>query len=240
MRVDQEVANLSSWLQKQVEAAGAQGVTFGLSGGLDSAVVAGLAVRALGSKALGLILPCESAPEDREDALLVAKTFNLPVREYDLTPIFRQFSTVIGDFVPNRLAQANLKARLRMNTLYLVANHFNSLVVGTSNLSEITVGYFTKWGDSACDLWLLANYSKGQVRQLAQALQVPERILNKVPTAGLWPGQTDESELGVSYQEIEAYLKDDFLPLQVKRRIRELSAKNEHKRRFPPSPEQDI
>lgn len=224
------------WIQSRVREAGADGVVFGLSGGIDSAVVAGLAVRACGPGAQGLILPCESDPKDIEDALLVAKTFRLRTREYDLTPVYRQFLTVFADLPPNKLAQANLKARLRSNALYYVANEANLLVLGTSNLSEITVGYFTKWGDSAVDLRPLADLTKTQVRRLARELGVPERIIAKAPSAGLWPGQTDEAELGLTYEQIDAYIAGEPLPTEVAERIATLEAKNRHKRIFPPSP----
>lgn len=227
---------LVAWLKERLQAAGAQGLVFGLSGGIDSAVAAALAVQAAGSDALGLILPCQSSEADREDALLVAQSLGLRVEEYDLTPIYQQFNHIFSVEADSRLALANLKARLRMNALYLVANTRNYLVLGTSNRSEITVGYYTKWGDSACDLRPLANLSKGRVRELARQLDIPERIISKPPSAGLWPGQTDEAEMGITYEQIEAYLNNQALPEEVKGKISDLEARSAHKREMPPAP----
>jgi len=230
--------DLVAWIQAKVREAKADGVVFGLSGGIDSAVVAGLAVRACGQNALGLILPCESDPTDKEDASLVAEAFGLRTQEYDLSPIYHQFLALFNDISANTLAKANLKARLRSNALYYVANATNLLVLGSSNLSEITVGYFTKWGDSAVDLRPLADLTKGEVRSLAAELKVPARIIAKPPSAGLWPGQTDETELGLTYDQIDAYIAGRPLPPEVHKQIATLEAISRHKRIFPPSPSQ--
>ncbi|MBO8126350.1 MAG: NAD(+) synthase [Firmicutes bacterium] len=232
----QEAVKITDWLKEKVEAAGGKGVVFGLSGGVDSAVVGALAKSAFGSNALGLILPCESQEQDEADARLIAEAMGIVVQKYDLTPAYQKFREIFADLSPSKLALANLKARLRMSALYLVANERNYLVVGTSNKSEIAVGYFTKWGDSACDLRPLAELTKTQVRELARFLGVPEKIIAKPPSAGLWPGQTDEAELGVTYAEIDAYLSGRELPEETLLRIRRLEEKSQHKRTFPPAP----
>ena len=129
------------------------------------------------------------------------------------------------------MVNANLKARLRMSTLYAVAQTENFLVCGTSNRSEYETGYFTKYGDSASDLWPLADLFKTEVRAAAKVLDVPERIIDKAPTAGLWEGQTDEGEMGFSYDELDRYLLTGRAETKVRDRIEELRRHSEHKRR---------
>lgn len=230
-------ADLVGWLQEQVAAAGARGAVVGLSGGVDSAVVAALCRRAFGDNILGLILPCHSDPRDREDALLVATTFQLPYKEISLDPVFdlllRLFDPEGDGAATASLAAANLKPRLRMLTLYYHANQLNYLVVGTGNRSELAVGYFTKYGDGGVDLLPLGNLVKGQVYELAAYLGVPERIRQKPPSAGLWPGQTDEGEMGLTYAELDAYLLTGQGRPEVVAKILRLAQASEHKRRLP-------
>ncbi|MBQ9565052.1 MAG: NAD(+) synthase, partial [Synergistaceae bacterium] len=178
------------WMKEKVGEAGARGIVVGLSGGIDSAVVAALGRRAFGRDMLSLILPCHSDLEDAEDALLVAKELDIPCRTVDLTAAF---DALAGTLAPNlttsslpQMAGANLKARLRMATLYAAAQTEGLLVCGTSNRSEYETGYFTKYGDSASDLWPLADLFKTEVRTVARVLGVPGRVIEKAPTAGLW------------------------------------------------------
>ncbi|MGB9920425.1 MAG: NAD(+) synthase [Moorellales bacterium] len=230
-------SRLVAWLQDQVAAAGARGTVVGLSGGVDSAVAAVLCHRAFGENSLALILPCHSDPLDEQDALLVAQTFGLPHRTLVLDAIYDFLLQTLepgGVVDPRDLAAANLKPRLRMLTLYYFANRYNYLVVGTSNLSERTVGYFTKYGDGGVDLMPLGNLVKRQVYELASYLRVPERIIKKPPSAGLWAGQTDEGEMGISYAELDAYLLTGQARPEVKEAVARLSWASEHKRRMPP------
>lgn len=232
-------ANLVSWLQEQVRSAGAGGAVVGLSGGVDSAVVAALCRRAFGEHVLGLIMPCHSDPRDREDALLVAETFHLPYKEIVLDDVFdlllRLFDPA-GQAPASDMAAANLKPRLRMLTLYYHANRHNYLVVGTGNKSELTVGYFTKYGDGGVDLLPLGNLVKREVYALAAYLGVPERVRQKPPSAGLWPGQTDEGEMGLTYAELDEYLLTGRGRPEVQEVVRRLSRASEHKRRLPAIP----
>jgi NAD+ synthase len=133
-----------------------------------------------------------------------------------------------------RLAQANIKARLRMTTLYYFANRFKYLVVGSGNRDELAVGYFTKYGDGGVDILPLGNLLKGQVKELAKFLAVPEPIINKPPSAGLWEGQTDEEELGFSYDELDLYLASGEASAALKKRIESMLAATQHKRQPPP------
>ena len=136
-----------------------------------------------------------------------------------------------------RLARANLKARLRMVTLYHVANQMKYLVAGSGNRSELTVGYFTKHGDSGVDILPLGNLVKKEVRELARFLKIPPAIIDKPPSAGLWAGQTDEAEMGFSYEALDRYILTGDAPEEIKKRIVALKAASVHKCTTPPVPE---
>lgn len=231
---------LTAWITQQVEAANMKGVVFGLSGGIDSAVVAGLAKRALPQNSLGVIMPIHSNPEDREHALLVAEAFDLNVLDLDLSPVYDSFLKATekgaeGYEVP-RLGLANVKPRLRMTTLYFYANIHSYLVLGTGNLSEYTVGYFTKYGDGGVDLMPIAGLVKEQVRNLAAYLGVPQPIIDKPPSAGLWADQTDENEMGITYAQLDQYILTGEAEPHVKERVDRLAAASAHKKRLPPIP----
>jgi len=231
---------LSQWLETQVEAAKMQGVIFGLSGGIDSAVVAGLAKHAFNNNCLGVIMPCHSNPEDREHALLVAEALNLRTLDVDLTPVYDSFLQATAEtthalHVP-QLGLANIKPRLRMTTLYYYANIHSYLVLGTGNLAEYTVGYFTKYGDGGVDLMPIAGLVKSQVRDLAAYLGVPQPIIDKPPSAGLWANQTDEAEMGITYEQLDQYILTGEAEPRVKERVDQLAVMSAHKKRLPPIP----
>lgn len=225
---------IESWLKSCVASAGAQGGVVGLSGGIDSAVVARLLQRAFGRDMLAVIMPCHSIPRDREDALLVAGAFGLPLAEVDLTPVYDAFLQALPGMDITPLAAANIKPRLRMTTLYALAQSRKLLVCGTGNKAEITMGYFTKYGDGGCDLLPLGDLLKCEVRALAQFLDVPEPVIVKAPSAGLWEGQTDEGEMGMSYEDIDRYVSTGEGDTAVKYRIDRMNTQSEHKRRIPP------
>lgn len=196
---------ISRWIKQKVRSARARGCVVGLSGGVDSAVVAALCKKAVGSRLLCLIMPCDSSAGDMRDALAITKKFRLKSRIIDIKPAYRAFLKTVPR--GNRAAVANLKPRLRMTTLYYFANLMNLLVVGTGNKSEISVGYFTKFGDGGADILPLGSLYKSEVYALARALGVPQSVLKKPPSAGLWTGQTDEGQMGVTYDEIEKTLR---------------------------------
>jgi len=229
-------AYMEKWLVSHVEKAGAKGIVVGLSGGIDSAVVAAVAVRVFKEGALGLILPCHSDPSDASDAVMVAGHLNLPYKTIDLTPAFDALAPAIEAAAPmSDMARANLKARLRMVTLYSVAQSTSRLVCGTSNRSEWEVGYFTKHGDSASDLLPLLDLLKCEVRAVASYLGLPDFVIKKAPTAGLWAGQTDEIEMGFSYDELDKYLLTGGGTPDNVRRIEDMRTRSEHKRRPVPT-----
>ncbi|WP_407313791.1 NAD(+) synthase [Desulfosporosinus sp. SB140] len=231
------------WLRAKVAEANAKGVVVGISGGVDSAVVTGLCCRAFPDNCIGVIMPSHSNPEDREDALWIAEGFDLRPLEIDLgeahTSIFNQVKQSLSDrdctLVGEKVSQGNLKARLRMSTLYAVANALNYLVVGTDNAPESYTGYFTKYGDGGVDILPISSLTKTEVRAWAWMLGLPQKIAMRVPTAGLWPGQTDEAEMGLSYDLIDRYLLGEEVPDKVRERIEALHHQSEHKRNLPPS-----
>lgn len=228
-----------AWLRDRVELAGARGLVVGLSGGIDSALVGYLIAKACPDEALGVILPCHSISEDREDAILAAKAVNLPWIELDLssphTLLWERANRQLGlDPNENKGAGGNLRARLRMAALYTIAGLKNYLVVGTDNKAEYYVGYFTKYGDGGVDLLPIAGLTKGEVYQWAKEAGIPQQLLQKAPSAGLWSGQTDEQELGLSYSIIDAYLEGKEVPEKARERIEQLHRITEHKRHTPP------
>lgn len=252
MRAAALKVGLVQWMRTRVEEAGASGIAVGLSGGIDSAVVAALAKEAFPDGVLGVIMPCHSLPEDREDALLVAETFAIPTVTVDLGPVWELLlesieasakgvdaAALTGDEARAGLARANVKPRLRMATLYYLAGLRNYLVAGTENRVEFNIGYFTKHGDGGVDLLPIGNLVKSEVKALARELGVPEKIVEKAPSAGLWEGQTDEAEIGIAYEALDRYYLTGEGPKDVVEKIRRMEAASAHKRRLPPIPDLD-
>lgn len=216
------------WLKTKLKSAKKSGFVVGLSGGVDSAVVSVLCRKAIGTKnILCLILPCQSQKTDITDAKKVAKKFGLKTETIDLTKIYENLIWILP--TANKLTQANLKPRLRMLTLYYFANKLNYIVAGTGNKSELTIGYFTKYGDGGVDILPLGDLYKSEVRGLAKYLKVPEEIITKPPTAGLWTGQTDEGEIGMTYDELEYRLKNK----KQTQKLKNLTARAKHKLSLP-------
>lgn len=226
---------ISTWIRERVEEAGAEGVVLGMSGGIDSSLTAVLAKRGLGDRMLGLIMPCHSNSTDVEHARRVAAKFGIRTEHVDLTPVFDRLVKALP-LIGDRMAVANLKPRLRMTVLYYFANSRNYLVAGTGNRSEIKVGYFTKYGDGGADILPLGDLLKTQVRELARELGIPEEIITKPPSAGLWEGQTDEREMGISYDELDRTLvaiesgDTSECSQEVLAHVRAMMAASRHKR----------
>jgi NAD+ synthase len=229
---------LVSWIKERVAAAGSKGVVMGLSGGMDSSVAAVLCQRAFPQDMLGVIMPCHSSNQDVEHAQALAQRFSIPVKTIVLDSTFDTLLKALPDEKVSaeisRLAQANLKARLRMLTLYYFANQRHYLVVGSSNRDERAIGYFTKYGDGGVDIQPLGSLLKGQVKELAQFLSIPRPIIDKPPSAGLWEGQTDEGELGLSYDELDRYLASGEASAALKEKLKAIIVAAEHKRQPPP------
>lgn len=224
------------WIKEQMAESKTKGLVLGLSGGVDSAVCAVLAKRAT-TNVLGLLLPCLSQIIDLEYAMKVARKFSIETKSAELTNLFN----ATGDLVPkgNQLAYANIKPRLRMIVLYYYANLNNYLVVGTSNKTEISIGYFTKYGDGAGDIVPIGDLYKYQVLAVANELGIPGEVVKRPPSAGLWPGQTDEGEIGLSYEVIDQTLEglekgetEALYPTALEK-IQSMIKQTEHKRQLP-------
>ena len=254
---------IAGWLRFQMDQVGASRLVLGLSGGIDSAVVCALSTMAAGpTRVVAAIMPIYSRPEDLRDAELVSSTFEVIPRVIDLVPAHDALIDAMpsdgaagledANVDPQRqsarrqLALANIKPRLRMTSLYYLANRYNGLVVGTGNKTELAIGYFTKYGDGGVDLLPLGDLDKTSVRGLARALGVPEPVITKAPSAGLWEGQTDEAEIGVTYDELDQALAtfpseepNTRVDPVTMDRITALVAASEHKRRPIPVFRQD-
>src|SRR6478752_4992784 len=201
-----DIDPIVAWLRRQLASSGARGFVFGLSGGIDSAVVSRLCQLAAPGQVAGVIMPCHSDPQDEADARLVAEHFQIPTLRIDLAPTYDSYTRTLGDAVKGlppelfpdtahasedikaKLPMANVKPRLRMTTLYYVANTLNYMVAGTGNRSELSIGYFTKSGDGGVDLLPIGELLKSEVRAAARELGVPEPVIDKAPSAGLWLG----------------------------------------------------
>jgi NAD+ synthase len=238
MNVEELINKLVVWIREMVITAGCNGVVVGMSGGLDSSVAAALCYRAFPQTTLGVLMPCYSSRKDIEHARLVASKFSIPTKVVVLDEVFDTLLKVLPDDsvepVANQLAQANLKPRLRMLTLYYFANSLKYMVVGSSNKSELSVGYFTKYGDSGVDILPLGSRVKREVRELARFLGIPKQIIDKPPSAGLWPGQTDEDELGLSYEELDRYITTGVANNAIRQKIESMIAASHHKCQPPP------
>lgn len=220
------------------------GAVLGISGGKDSAVVSALLVKALGSEnVIGVTLPCHSKDEDREDAKLISEHYGFKLLNLDLTNVFDIFKNEIektGTYTEEQMKNSdiNIKPRLRMATCYYLAALMTSitgktyLVAGTSNKSELFVGYFTKGGDSVHDIAPIADLTVSEVIKVGEVLNVPEKVLYKIPSDGL-SNQSDEDKLGVSYKSIEEYLNNQELDEVVKSKIEKLHNNSRHKFSIP-------
>ena len=241
MSLQTEIPKIVEWLQDRVTEARCAGLVVGLSGGVDSAVCAALMKQAFPQNSLGISIPISSEPADAADAILLAQAVDITYSQIDLTAEHqtmlektKQVLAGLGIESEQRMMDANLRARLRMSTVYAAANALNYLVIGTDNAAEWYTGYFTKHGDGACDLLPLRAFTKGEVRELANILALPQQIINKPPSAGLWQGQTDEQELGTSYQAIDAFLRGEDIPDGDRQIIEALHQQTSHKRTSAP------
>lgn len=232
----EETNNAIKWLKDYVEKTGAKGVVVGNSGGKDSATVIAMATKALGKDHVVTVsMPCNSVQSDFEDAKLVADTFEVPFLKVDLSETYADMEDTINTSLCdlktelNKEAKINIKPRLRMATLYGIAQSLKYLVIGTGNLCESLVGYTTKWGDNACDFNPIANFTVPEVLAIGKYLGVPDKIINKSPNDGLG-GKTDEEKMGVSYIQIEEYIETGRTRPDAMLKIEKLNQISKHKR----------
>ena len=212
---------------------GADGIVYGNSGGNDSALV-GILCKAACDNTIGILMPCASKRnyhQDSEDGLTVAKQYQIETRTVDLTPVREiAIQQISAASTLNSAALTNIAPRLRMLTLYAVAASENRLVAGTGNRSEAYVGYFTKWGDGAHDFNPISDLTVTEIYEFLRWLNAPGCIIEKAPSAGLFDGQTDEQEMGITYSELDAYLFGENVSDAAKQTIRRMHEKSEHKR----------
>lgn len=216
--------NISAWLKERIDEAGSDRFVLGLSGGIDSAVVCGLCARAVGpNRVLAVIMPSSSISQDAIEAQKVADAFGIRLTTIDLTAVAdavfaampteeELYSGILQEDIPPgsearlQLARANVRPRSRMITNYYLANLSRGIVVGTGNKTEYMIGYSTKYGDAGVDLAPLLDLYKFEVRAVARAIGVPESVITRPPSAGLWEGQTDEDEIGITYDDLDRTL----------------------------------
>ena len=231
-----------AFIREMLVKTGAKGVVFGNSGGKDSALVAALSSFAT-KNVLGVIMPCASKRnfgEDREDGLAVAAKYGVETMVVDLTEVRSTLLGAVGNSLTTKGALSNIAPRLRMTTLYAIGAERGYLVAGTGNASERYMGYFTKWGDGACDFNPIADLTATEVFDFLRYLGAPEHVVTKAPSAGLFEGQTDESEMGVTYAEIDAYLRGEKVSSEAEKIIERYHKAALHKMVLPPVFSDDV
>lgn len=231
----QEVESRVAWIRRILATSQMEGIVVGNSGGKDSATV--LALSKLATKnVLSVIMPSRSLNSDETAAKRVTEKLEIANIKVELSRVYDLLQEEIFKAVKitNQKAYFNIKPRLRMTVLYTIAQCKHYLVAGTGNRSEIALGYFTKWGDGACDFNPIADLTVQEVRRLGTYLGVPKSIINKAPSAGLFYGQTDESELGLKYETIDEYLLTGICEdSEIKAKIENYQQGSRHKRRMP-------
>ena len=229
-----ELDSRVAYIRGKLAEAHADGIVFGNSGGKDSALV-GILCKTACDNTVGIIMPCASKRnygQDADDGRALAERFSIETRTVDLTAVREaELAALEGVSTLNDMALTNIAPRLRMTTLYAVAAAENRLVAGTGNRSEAYMGYFTKWGDGACDFNPIADLTATEVFAFLRFLGAPDSIVEKAPSAGLFDGQTDEQEMGVTYKAIDDYLLEGVVNEADKAIIDRFHARSEHKRR---------
>jgi NAD+ synthase len=229
------------FIQNYLSEAHSEGYVLGLSGGVDSSLVAALTKKAVGKdKLMCIMMPIESHPDDLNDAIKLATSLDLNYMVVDGTKAYHELKEQFSSLGENldTATLSNLKVRIRMTILYAYAQAHKSLVLGTDNWDERYTGYFTKFGDGAADLLPIAHLTKAEVVELAKILGVPKELAERTPSAGLFAGQTDETEMGVTYKDLDAYLLGEEINADAKKRIQHLHRISEHKRNPIPTPKE--
>ena len=223
-----------NWIKDIVKNSGAKRIIFGNSGGKGSALV-GILCKLACENTVGVIMPCQSNRNytiDKTDGENLAEAFEIENRLVDITPIKVAFEKALPDN-DNVLALANMNPRIRMTVLYAIGQKEGRLVAGTGNLSEITMGYFTKWGDGACDFNPIADLTATEVKEYLKYFSAPEAIITKAPSAGLWDGQPDEEEMGITYAGLDRYILTGEGSEYHKQKVENAKQKTKHKKRLP-------
>ncbi len=233
-KVQKQIQNIAKWVNSYVTSYKLNGVTLGISGGIDSAVVAGIISKFTNLETQYVFIDIGNSTLDKKCVKELAKKLKVNIRTINLK---KEFQTLIKTIkVKDKMTLANIKPRLRMTTLFALASEKKHIVLGTSNADELYLGYFTKFGDSGCDLMPIANLNKSEIFEIAKELKLPKSIIERAPSAGLFNDQTDEKEMGVTYKEIDAYLSGKKISLKSKQTIERLHKVNSHKFSMPLKP----
>ena len=231
--IDKEVGNIVSWIENKFKDTGVRGAVLGMSGGIDCCVVARLLQEAK-IPVLLVKMPYGQSMDfagDRDDADDLINKFNFKSITIDITNEVDMIVKKLkkANIEVSDISRANIMPRVRMTNLYAIGQTLGYLVAGTGNLSERTMGYFTKWGDGACDFNPIANFTKTEIRIIAKYLDIPERIISKAPSANLWKNQTDEDEMGISYYDLDKYILTGEGNKNVKEMVENTKKKVAHK-----------
>jgi len=228
----EELKKRIAFIRNIMETSGAEGIVYGNSGGKDSAL-AGILSKMACDNTLGVMMPCQSQrnyEEDTIDAIEVAEQFYIETITVDLTKLKNKFEKTLSDVGITQKALTNVNPRLRMTTLYAIAQSKNMLVCGTGNRSEIYMGYFTKWGDGAFDFNPIGDLTVGETYDFLRFLNAPKSIIEKAPSAALFEGQTDEKEMGITYKEIDNYILNGTATMEGLKIIERYHNASMHKR----------
>ena len=255
LNLEKTKLDITEFIKQKVSEANTDGIVVGLSGGIDSTLSAYLACEALGKdKVFGIIMPSTTTPtDDKLHGIDIAQKLGIDYKEIAIDSILNEYLSMT-QLEEDELSIGNLKARIRMSIIYYYANAKNYLVSGTGNKSEILIGYFTKYGDGACDIEPIGDLYKNDVYELAKFINVPQEIIEKPPRAGLWNNQTDEEEIGMSYDLIDQilylYTEKDMKNSEIAEKL-EISAddvdmiitkviRSKHNSKVPESPKKTI
>lgn len=239
MKLEQYLDVIVKFLRDYLDSCHAKGYVLGLSGGVDSSLVAALAKKAVGKdRLMCIMMPIESHPDDLNDAKKVAEALDV---RYIVLDGSKSYNETLNRFEEqnlslDRMSKSNLKVRIRMTMLYAYGQANGYLVLGTDNMDERYTGYFTKYGDGAADVLPIVYLTKGEVVKASKMLGVPASLAERIPSAGLFEGQTDEKEMGVTYKDLDDFLLGKSVPDEVKERIEHLHRVSEHKRNDIPTP----
>ena len=239
MELKEYLLEIEEFLKKYLEESHCKSYVLGLSGGVDSSLVAAIARKAVGKdKLYCYAIDVESNPKDIEDAKQVAKELDLNLEVINLTETYKNYLKNLNGNEFIRLTKSNLKVRMRMVALFAYAQEHSGLVLGTDNMDERYVGYFTKYGDGAADVLPIVYLTKKEVREAAELYGLSSLLANRIPSAGLFEGQTDETEMGIKYEDLDKYLLGGKVDKAVEERIEYLHRISEHKRKDIPTPKE--
>lgn len=231
--IENKVNNIVSWMKKYLENSGSNGFVLGVSGGIDSAVLALILKKYFSNNYWTYWIDVESSKEDFKHASLI---FEQPYFKYEIIDLKKSFNLIKDELKLSEQIKSNVKSRLRMISLYAKAQEKNYLVLGTTNYIEFKIGYFTKYGDGASDLSPLRNLLKKEVKEIAIYLGVPKEIIDRAPTAGLYENQTDEDEIGLTYETMDDYFSGIDISKEDKSKIDLKVYNSKHKREDTPYP----